>query len=92
MSSKNYLSCKWSMLVSLYVIILKGFFNVESASIDYCRQLDLREGSLSSPCNVCKHCPVLMSQILTVESAFPDTSILSLSSIPLVRDWWPVSV
>lgn len=45
-----------------------------------------------SPCNVCKHCPVLISQILTVESAFPETRILSLSSIPLVNDWWPVNV
>ena len=27
---------------------------------------------------------------LTVESAFPDTSMFFLSSIPLVRDWWPV--
>lgn len=33
-----------------------------------------------------------MSQILTVESAFPDTRMLSLSSMPLVRDWCPVRV
>lgn len=26
---------------------------------------------------------------LTVESALPDTSVLLLSSIPLVKDWWP---
>lgn len=44
------------------------------------------------PCNVCKHCPVLISQILTVESAFPETRMLSLSSIPLVNDWCPVNV
>lgn len=44
------------------------------------------------PCNVCKHCPVLISQIFTVESAFPETRMLSLSSIPLVSDWCPVSV
>lgn len=33
-----------------------------------------------------------MSQILTVESALPETRMLSFSSMPLVRDWWPVSV
>lgn len=33
-----------------------------------------------------------MSQILTVESALPETRMLSLSSMPLVRDWCPVSV
>lgn len=33
-----------------------------------------------------------MSQILTVESALPETRMLSFSSMPLVSDWWPVSV
>lgn len=33
-----------------------------------------------------------MSQIFTVESALPETRMLSLSSMPLVRDWCPVSV
>ena len=32
---------------------------------------------------------VLLLRTLTVESAFPDTSMFFLSSIPLVRDWWP---
>lgn len=54
--------------------------------------MQLKVGSQYLPCNVCKHCPVLISQILTVESAFPETRMLSLSSIPLVNDWCPVSV
>lgn len=45
-----------------------------------------------SPWSVWRHWPVLMSQIFTVESAFPETRMLSLSSMPLVRDWCPVSV
>lgn len=55
------------------------------------RRIQLKEGQ-HLPCNVCKHCPVLISQIFTVESAFPETRILSLSSIPLVNDWCPVNV
>lgn len=44
------------------------------------------------PCRVCKHWPVVMSHTLTVESAFPETSMLSFSSSPLVNDWWPIKV
>lgn len=45
-----------------------------------------------SPCSVWRHCPVRMSHTRTVESAFPDTRMLSRSSMPLVSDWWPVNV
>jgi len=38
------------------------------------------------PDKVCKHCPVSISHTFTVESAFPDTKILSLSSMPDVKD------
>lgn len=44
------------------------------------------------PDNVCKHWPFVVSQTLTVESAFPDTKIFCRSSIPEVRLWWPISV
>lgn len=47
---------------------------------------------LFGPARVCKHWPEVMSQILTVESAFPDTKVLFLSSMPLVRDWCPIKV
>ncbi len=42
------------------------------------------------PDSVCRHCPVTMSQTLTVESAFPETRMLSRSSIPEVNDWCPI--
>lgn len=45
-----------------------------------------------SPWRVCKHCPVLISQIFTVESALPETRMLSRNSMPLVRDWCPIRV
>lgn len=45
-----------------------------------------------SPCSVWRHCPVRMSHTRTVESAFPETRMLSRSSMPLVSDWWPVNV
>lgn len=41
---------------------------------------------------MCKQCPVVISQTLTVESAFPETNILEWSSMPEVSDWCPVSV
>jgi len=44
------------------------------------------------PCSVCRHCPVVMFHTLTVESALPDTRMLSRSSMPLVNDWWPINV
>lgn len=44
------------------------------------------------PWSVCKHCPVVISQTFTVESALPETRMLSLSSRPLVRDWCPIRV
>jgi len=44
------------------------------------------------PDKVCKHRPVIISHTLTVESAFPDTKILSLSSMPDVNDWCPIKV
>jgi hypothetical protein len=34
----------------------------------------------------------VISHILTVESAFPETNILFRSSIPEVRLWWPIRV
>ena len=37
---------------------------------------------LCVPESVCRHCPERMSQILTVESALPDTRMLSFSSMP----------
>uniref|UniRef100_A0A6B0V2P4 Putative secreted protein n=1 Tax=Ixodes ricinus TaxID=34613 RepID=A0A6B0V2P4_IXORI len=46
---------------------------------------------LLAPASVCRHCPVRMSQTLTVESALPDTRMLLRSSMPEVRDWWPMS-
>ena len=42
------------------------------------------------PERVCRHCPVVISHTLTVESALPETRMLSLSSMPDVRDWWPI--
>merc|ERR1719234_2138843 len=42
------------------------------------------------PVRVCRQAPVRMSQIFTVLSALPDTRMLSLSSMPEVRDWWPM--
>nr|CAD7402351.1 unnamed protein product [Timema poppensis] len=42
------------------------------------------------PESVCRHCPVTMSQTLTVESALPDTRMLFRSSMPEVRLWWPM--
>ena len=42
------------------------------------------------PERVCRHCPVVISQTLTVESALPETRMLSLSSMPDVKDWWPI--
>lgn len=65
------------------LVITKFLLNCKQVTALWC---------LLGPCKVCKHCPVLISQILTVESAFPETRILSLSSIPLVNDWCPVSV
>ena len=43
--------------------------------------------AIYSPDNVWRHCPVRISQIFTVESAFPDTKMLSRNSIPEVRLW-----
>lgn len=48
--------------------------------------------SSSLPDNVCKHWPFVVSQTLTVESAFPDTRIFWRSSMPDVRLWWPIKV
>lgn len=44
------------------------------------------------PDSVCRHCPVVMSQTLTVESALPETSMFWRSSMPDVKLWWPISV
>lgn len=44
------------------------------------------------PDKVCRHCPVVISQTLTVESALPETKMFCLNSIPEVRLWWPISV
>lgn len=38
------------------------------------------------PDSVWRQWPVVMSQTLTVESAFPDTRMLECNSIPEVRD------
>ncbi|RUS81955.1 hypothetical protein EGW08_010300, partial [Elysia chlorotica] len=38
---------------------------------------------LFGPVKVCRHCPVVISHTLTVESAFPDTKMLFFSSRPL---------
>ncbi len=45
---------------------------------------------LLGPDSVCRHWPVTMSHTFTVESAFPDTKMLSRNSIPDVSDWWPI--
>ena len=39
------------------------------------------------PDRVWRHCPVRISQILTVESALPETKMLSRNSIPEVKLW-----
>lgn len=57
-----------------------------------CNTFQCPVSRLISPWSVWRHCPVRMSHTRTVESAFPDTRMLSRSSIPLVSDWWPVSV
>ena len=44
------------------------------------------------PCKVWRHWPVVISQTFTVESALPETRILSFNSSPLVNDWWPTRV
>ena len=53
-------------------------------------ELGIKYGWL--PERVWRHLPLMMSQTLTVESALPDTRMLLRSSMPDVRDWWPMSV
>lgn len=80
----NVLLPFWRHLMTLPFYILLFYFRA--------RILNRGSGLVDSPCSVCRHWPVLMSQILTVESALPETRMLSLSSMPLVSDWCPVSV
>lgn len=66
--------------------------HLQAALIVRSDRFPLRDVTSFSPCSVWRHCPVRMSHTRTVESAFPETRMLSRSSMPLVSDWWPVSV
>lgn len=49
------------------------------------REIVFNEPEVHLPDKVCKHWPLVVSQTLTVESAFPDTRIFCRSSMPEVR-------
>lgn len=91
--SKIFCLDKLCSLITTYIFVItttyENVLTIQRFSI-YSKYL--ANDLIFLPDNVCRHCPVVISQTLTVESALPDTKMFSLSSMPDVKLWWPIRV